>query len=71
MIAILSAAEVFTRGVDAASIEFIADAWDHVVGWVARNHRKTAIAQGTVTIKCAYTPRTLHLDYEVTDAEPL
>lgn len=75
MIARLTSAEVLGvlrfRGLDAASVEFVADPWDHVVEWIAHNEQRVAIAQGTATIKCRRTPQSIEVYYEVSAAEPL
>jgi len=71
----ITAAEVLAtlcgRGLSVASVEFISDPWDHVVEWVGRTDRGTAIVQGTVTVRCQWTADRIDVVFNVSQGEPL
>jgi len=59
------------RGVPVTSVEFISDPWDHIVEWVGRNDRGTAIVHGTVTARCQWTVDRIDVVFAVGEADPL
>lgn len=59
------------RGLHAHVVEFVGDPWDHVVEFIVRNERGTAVGQGVVTLKCSFTCGAISVRSEVGAVEPL
>lgn len=59
------------RGVDAATVEFCFDDWDHCTGFIARNGRGVAIGEGSVLVVCDHDPDRIFIKIHIGDVRPL
>lgn len=59
------------RGLDAASVEFVFDPWDHVTTFVVRNARGVATGTGSIVIVSTYEADRIAVRFRVGDVTSL